>query len=114
MNDSRKAAIQAYKERKPERGIFAIRCTATGDVWVDSAMDLPAAENRIWFALKMGDRFTEQTLVAEFTKLGREAFTFEVLEKLDEDVADLNLRDLLKQKKLFWIEKLSARKITPV
>ncbi|MBZ5600867.1 MAG: GIY-YIG nuclease family protein [Acidobacteriia bacterium] len=114
MEASRKAAIQAYKERKPNRGIFAIRCQTTGSVWVDSAPDLPAAENRVWFALRMGDRFMDPAIVSEFAAHGRDAFTFEVLEKLDEDVSQLFLRDLLKEKKLHWVNRLSARKLSPV
>jgi len=114
MEASKKAAIQAYKERKPERGIFAIRCQPTGSVWVDSAMDLPAAQNRVWFALKLDDKFMEQTIRTEFAAHGREAFTFEVLEKLEEDVPQMALRDLLKEKKLHWVNQLSARKLSPV
>ncbi len=49
MTSSRKAAIRAFKERKTPRGIFAVRCSVTGGVWVDSAMDLDAAKNRVWF-----------------------------------------------------------------
>ena len=47
MTSSRKAAIQAYKERKTPRGVFAMRCRVTGNVWVDSAMDLEAALTRL-------------------------------------------------------------------
>ena len=30
----RKAAKVAYKERKPAAGIYAVRCTPTGEAWV--------------------------------------------------------------------------------
>jgi hypothetical protein len=110
----RKAAIQAYKERKTIRGIFAIRCLTTGSVWVDSAMDLRAAENRVWFALRLGDVHSDPAIVAEFQQHGRDAFTFEILEQLDEDVAPLAVRDLLREKKLHWLERLTARKLSPV
>jgi hypothetical protein len=114
MTNSRKAAIQAFKERKTPRGIFAVRCGATGNVWVDSAMDLEAAENRTWFALRHGDRFADKAIVAEFETHGREAFTFEVLEKFDDDVVQMALRDLLKERKLHWMAQLGARAISPV
>ncbi len=110
MTSSRKAAIQAYKERKTPRGIFAVRCQSTGAVWVDSAMDLVAAENRTWAALRFGDSQLDPTLAAQFREHGRDFFTFEVLEKLDDDVADIALRDILKEKKLSWRARLEAQK----
>jgi hypothetical protein len=110
----RKAAIQAYKEQKIARGVFAVRCQPTGSVWVDSAMDLRAAENRTWASLRLSDVHAEPTLVTEFREHGRDAFTFEILETLDDDVAPMSLRDLLKEKKLDWLDRLKARKLSPV
>jgi hypothetical protein len=113
MTLSRKEAIRAYKERKVPRGVFAMRCRATGNVWVDSAMDLEAAENRTWSSLRHGDVHMDKAIAAEFQTHGRDAFTYEVLEKLDEDVAPMSLRDLLKERKLHWIGKLQAGKLSP-
>jgi hypothetical protein len=109
--NSRKEAIQAYKERKTPRGIFAIRCQPTGDVWVESAMDLGAAENRTWAALRLSDVQLNPTLAAQFQEHGRDVFTFEILERLDDDVASIALRDLLKEKKSLWLERLEAHKL---
>jgi hypothetical protein len=114
MNSSRKAAIREFKERKTERGIFAVRCLPTGSVWVDSAMDLRAAENRTWASLRLGDVHADKSISEEFRTHSRDAFTFEILEKLDEDVAEMSIRDLLKEKKLHWLKELGARKLTPV
>jgi hypothetical protein len=114
VTTSRKAAIQAYKERKPPRGIFAIRCHTTGSVWVESATDLDAAENRTWFSLRHADRQLDKSIAAEFQTHGRDAFTYEILEKLPEDVAPMALRDLLKEKKLQWMAELGAGKLWPV
>lgn len=113
MISSRKAAIQAYKERKTPRGIFAMRCLATGSVWVDSAMDLAAAENRTWHVLRLGDRYHDPEIFVEFRAHGAESFRYEVLEKFDDDVAPLALRDLLKERKLHWLAQLNARKLSP-
>jgi hypothetical protein len=114
MTQSRKDAIRAYKERKTARGIFAIRCGATGSVWVDSATDLDMSENRTWFLLRNGDVQADKTAVAEFREHGQEAFTYEVLEKLDEDVAEMSVRDSLKDKKKHWLSRMSARPLWPV
>ena len=110
---NRKEAIREYKERKVARGVFAIRCAPTGSVWVDSAMDLDAAENRVWFALRLGDKFMEKTIVAQYGSHGRDAFSYEVLETIDGDTPQMSLRDLLKERKLHWVEKLQAHKLSP-
>jgi hypothetical protein len=114
MTSSRKDAIRAYKERKAPRGVFAMRCGATGNVWVDSAMDLEAAENRMWFALRHGGAHVEKSILLEFQDHGRDAFSYEILEKFDDDVEALALRDLLKERKLHWLAQLSAQKLSPV
>ena|ERR1700733_10490400 len=113
MISSRKAAIQAYKERRIARGIFAVRCLATGTIWVDFAMDLGAAENRTWFVLPIGDRYLDPEVFVEFRAHGAELFRYEILEKFDDDVAPLALRDLLRERKLHWLAQLNARKLSP-
>jgi hypothetical protein len=113
MTSSRRAAIQAFKERKTPRGIFAVRCRPTGSVWVDSWTDLKAAENRTWFLLRNGDVQLDKSIQAEFQLHGQEAFSYEVLETLDEDVAPMAMRDLLKERKLYWMVQLRARTLWP-
>jgi hypothetical protein len=112
--ESRKAAIAAYKEIKPERGVFAMRCSATNSVWVDSTPDLRAAQNRMWSSLRFAGAHTEKTMLAEFEAHGQDTFSFEVLEQLKEDVTPMALKDLLKEKKLQWMSRLGARPISPV
>ena len=114
MTQSRKDAIRAYKERKVARGIFAIRCAATGSVWVDSAMDLDMSEKRTWSMLRFADVQADKTAVAEFREHGQEAYTYEVLEKLDEDVAEMSVRDLLRDRKKHWLLQMNARPLWPV
>lgn len=113
MTPTRKAAIRAYKERKTARGIFALRCKVTGSVWVDSAMDLVAAENRARSVLRHGDPQIDKSVLAEVHTHGENSFTYEILETLDDDVLPLALRDLLKERKLHWLAQLSARKLWP-
>ena len=52
--EGRKAAVAAYKERKVETGIYAVRCTASDQVWVGIAPDLSTIQNRLWFTLRQG------------------------------------------------------------
>ncbi|HLJ45367.1 MAG TPA: GIY-YIG nuclease family protein [Bryobacteraceae bacterium] len=103
----RKQAIKEYKERKPLRGAFAVRCHATQKAWVGSSMNLSATQNGLWFALRQGAH-REATLQAAWNAHGEDAFGFEILEKLDDDVSPVTLGDILKEKKRQWVKELNA------
>jgi len=104
---NRKAAIRAFKERKVARGTFAVRCPATSQVWVGSAPNLDAWRNSLWFTLRNGTH-PNQELQRQWNAQGEQAFTYEILETVGDDVSPLALNDLLKEKKLAWKEKLGA------
>src|SRR5689334_15415195 len=105
---TRKEAIQQYKLRKPQRGAFAVRSTATGSVWVGSSPTLDSVQNSIWFGLRHGSYY-DKALQSEWNTYGESAFTYEILEQLDEDVNPLAIRDLLKATKAAWVDRLNAQ-----
>jgi len=109
---NRKQAIAEYKNRKTPRGAFAVRFADDGPAWVDSTPDLDAARNRLLFALRNG-MHTNKALQAEWNAHGESAFHYQVLEKLEDDLAPMAWSDLLKDKKKEWLERLGARKIDP-
>jgi hypothetical protein len=94
----RKAAIQDFKDRPPDRGVYAVRSLPDGRVWVGASPNLGAAKNGLWFQLRTGV-CRDRELQDAWTAAGEQAFTFEVLERLDEDVAPIAVSDLLKQAK---------------
>ncbi|HEU0119639.1 MAG TPA: GIY-YIG nuclease family protein [Bryobacteraceae bacterium] len=105
--DQKRAAVREWKERKPAYGIYAVRCSATGEVWVGATRDLHAAPNGLFFTLRTGVH-RELRLQQEWTRHGEPAFAFEVLETLKEDTAQLLIAGLLKERKLHWAAQLSA------
>jgi hypothetical protein len=105
---AKKEAIRAYKERKPQRGVYALRCAATARVWVGATPNLDAARNRLWFSLEHGAH-SDPVLQNDWNTHGEPSFYFEIMEKLKDDVSPLAIGDLLKEKKLHWQEQLSAR-----
>lgn len=107
---SRREAIREYKERKPKRGIFIVKCATAGQTWVETSPNLDSARNGLWFALRLGSH-PNRSLQTVWNEQGEDAFSFEILEQLDEDVSQLNVSDALKQKKREWIERLSSRAI---
>jgi uncharacterized protein (UPF0548 family) len=108
----RKRAIDDYKNRKPHRGIFAVRCAATPQVWVGASPDLDAARNSTYFMLRLGSH-RDTLLQAAWREHGEATFRFEVLEELDEDESPMLVRDLLLKKKGEWAERERARTLLP-
>lgn len=102
-----KEAVKEYKARKPVRGAYAVRCTATGRVWVGSSPNLNAAQNGIWFSLRHGGH-RDKALQDEWNAHGEPTFQYEILEKLDDDISPLAVNDLLKEKRRYWAARLGA------
>lgn len=105
--EDRKAAMAAYKERKVEAGIYAIRCAPSGQIWIGGAPDLSTIRNRHWFVLRQG-LHTNRMLQAAWVAHGGEAFAFEVLERLDEEEIGYVRDRLLKEALARWVEELEA------
>ena len=103
----RKEAARQFKERKPSPGIYALRCRATGRTWVDLSPNLDAARNGQFFQLNQRLHRNKE-LQAEWNAQGEESFEFAVLESLPEDTPSLNLRDLLQERKRFWVAQTQA------
>lgn len=110
--NQRKDAIRTYKERKIPRGIFVLVSTSTDRRWVDSAPNLDAARNMLWFELKQGVHRNSE-LQREWNTQGEVSFEFEVVETLDVDTPDIAVRDELKTKRRDWAAKLGAPTVSP-
>ena len=106
----RKAAVSAYKERKPVAGLYAIRCAATDEQWVGSAPDLSTIWTRRMFALKQGVE-TNKALQSAWSAHGAESFAFRILEEIDLDELTYGRERALKERVAHWREKLGAAAI---
>lgn len=104
----RREIASEFKERKVPRGIYVIRCSATGEAWVGASTNLDAAQNSQWFQLR-GGLHRDPSLQLAWKHHTDQAFQLEVLEQLDEDLSPLLLTDLLKTKKKEWAVALQAR-----
>jgi hypothetical protein len=103
----RKAAIAAYKERKPALGVYAIICTATGEAWVGFSRRVDTQKNRIWFELGLG-KSPQASLQAAWNQHGEREFRYEELERLREDFPELERDDELKRRQDLWRSRLHA------
>lgn len=107
---SRRELVRDYKERKVPLGIYAVRCSATGQAWVGMSKDLDQQPNRLWFALKSGGH-PNRAMQAAYAAHSADAFAFEALEVVDKDLGDLGRDSLLKARDAHWRAQLGAAKI---
>ena len=108
---SRREALRQYKERKLSAGVFAVRCTASGQAWVGMANDLDQKQNRIWFGLRTG-AFANREMQAAWNAHGEAAFAYEPLEVVDtEGASRMGVDMLLKDAEAIWRDKLGAGKV---
>ena len=107
-SEAKKNAVRKFKERKPLRGIYAVECSATGRKWVGGTRNLEANRNGLWFTLRHGGHH-DKPLQEEWNAQGQAAFEYRILESFDEEVAELNVPDLLKEKAKLWSAQLQAR-----
>ncbi|RAK60611.1 GIY-YIG nuclease family protein [Phenylobacterium hankyongense] len=108
---SRRAAIRDYKERKAQAGIFAVRCLATGEVWVAVSRNLGQQQNSVWFGLR-GGGYPNRAAQALWNAHGEAAFSFEVVEAIeDEDLSAYARDNRLKEALRRGLERLGAKKL---
>jgi hypothetical protein len=100
-SEDRKAAIAAYKKRSAAAGIFAVRCQASGQVWVGQTLNLDTMQNRIWFSLRMGSH-SNADLQRAWSAHGEANFAYEALEQLEDEELAYVRDKLLKERETHW------------
>ncbi|MBV8977565.1 MAG: GIY-YIG nuclease family protein [Alphaproteobacteria bacterium] len=108
--EDKKAAVAAYKERKPEPGIYLVRCAATGQSWAGAAPQLSAIWNRMSFALRQGAG-SPASLQAAWREHGADSFSFEIVENMDPEDLSYSRDRILRERRDRWCETLNAEAI---
>ncbi|MDD5309762.1 MAG: GIY-YIG nuclease family protein [Deltaproteobacteria bacterium] len=94
-----------YKETPKQAGVFAIRNTVNGKVYMGSSLNLHGPLNKHRFTLKMGSH-RNTALQADWNAYGEDAFTFEILEVVKEtSEPGFCVDDELTLLEQIWIEK---------
>jgi len=104
---ARRQIASEFKQRSVPRGIYAVRCSATGQVWVGSSPNLDAVQNSLWFQLR-GGMSRHRSLQSAWKGQGEAAFTLETLEKFADDLSPLLLNQQLVDQKKAWVLELGA------
>jgi hypothetical protein len=103
----RKAAITAHKERKIPGGIYALRCAASGEIWVGQTPNLDTIRNRHWFVLAQKGS-THRSLQLAWNAHGADSFSFDILEQMEPEELTYVRDARLKERQLFWRDNLAA------
>lgn len=113
MSSQRKRdLVREYKERKQRRGVYAVRCSANGQVWASASPNLDAQQNSLWFQLKLGSH-PNRVLQEAWKQHGEATFSFEVAAELsDEDRTPYALKADLKTLEAECQERLGATAVT--
>jgi hypothetical protein len=106
-SETRKLAIADYKKRASVAGVFAIRCPATGEIWVGQALDLEKIQNRIWFTLRMGSHRNAE-LQRAWSTHGEAGLSLETLERIEEEELAYVRDTLLKERVQHWRTQLNG------
>jgi len=79
----RKELLQEYQERPPQYGIFAVRNSKTGEVWVGASKNIDFQESGLWVRrrgklrmIKVGQK--------SWNKHGEAKFSYSILERITE------------------------------
>ena len=109
--ERRRDLVKDYKERKVARGIFAVRCRASGEVWLGVGRSLDNMHNGIWFALRLGTH-PAKSLQAAWYAHGEKSFVYEIVEEVDaKDMTPYMLQSLLKERLQHWQAAWNAEAI---
>jgi len=104
-NDSKKAAIAAYKNREANAGIYMLRCAEAGQQWVGYTPDFDAIMNRVTFSLRFGNH-RSRTLQAAWNQHGQACLVLEQVERFDPKMIPTG--EALKARLVHWQQKLDA------
>ena len=105
--EDKKAAITGWKKRKTAPGIFAVRCAASGEVWIGQTLNLDTVQNRIWFSLRAGGH-DNAGLKSAWAAHGADAFSFEPLEALEDEELSYVRDASLRERAIHWRTTLNA------
>ena len=97
---------RAYKESRPAMGIYQIRNTVNGKLFVDSSKNLAGTRTSREFQLRMGTFPSSQSLKTELAQQGAASFVVSVLEELPPPQPGEREELLLLTAKLRWQEQL--------
>lgn len=106
MDKNRQRELKlAYRLSRPPMGIYAIRNSANGKLYLDRSTNLTGSLNRHRLELKLGTH-RNPAMMQDWRQYGEAQFAFEILEQLkDSPEPDFNYAAELDRRLAHWREK---------
>lgn len=104
---NRKELKRQYKETQHPMGLFRVRNTVNGKVFIGTSVNLSVALNSQKAKLRLGGH-VNSALQSDWNQLGPDAFEFDILDTLTPpERLDYNPADDLRALEELWLDKLS-------
>lgn len=104
--ERRKELLQEYAERPAQNGIFAVRNSKTGEVWVGASRNIDTQQNGLWVRLK-GRMLVNKDVQDSWNKHGETKFSYSILERIT-DTDPHTVERLLPERSAAWRQQLKA------
>lgn len=95
-----------YKQNTPDMGIYQLRNTVNGKVYVGSSKNLDATRTSRLFQLRMGKAVFNSDLQKELNEFGAGKFEFDILGVLDKPEPGETSEEALAALHVQWLEKV--------
>lgn len=108
MTKTRKELQAEYKERKVPMGVYQVRNTTSGKVFIGSSKDLVAIWNRLRLQLDTGGHPNTE-LQRDWKSLGEQGFAYEIVSELTpsaDDAPGKDYADDIKELEKLFLEEL--------
>ena len=103
---NKKQLAHQYKQRPLTLGVFVIRNTVNGKIFLASGQNLAGIINRHKFELRHGGHKNKQ-LQADWNELGPSHFAFEIVEQLDPPAqGQFDVKQELRVMEDLWLDEL--------
>jgi hypothetical protein len=104
--ERRRELLEEYANRPAQTGIFAVRNTKTGEVWVGASRNIDVQKNGLWARLK-NKMLLEKDVQTSWNKHGEAKFSYSILERITESDPHIVER-LLPERATNWRTQLRA------
>ncbi len=103
--------LEAWKNLRPEMGVISFQCSATDEIFLTTATDIPTKFNRIRFQLSAGN-CPNKRLQELWEQYGEDAFELQVIKRLEYDDPTENHQEELETLcELCLLENPKARRV---
>src|SRR5690349_9023499 len=106
MTKGKKDLKKEYQQTDLQMGIYQIKNSVNGKIFIGAGENLPGIINSNRFQLKLGNH-KNKALQEDWNRYGEDVFIFEILDEIQPNlVENRNNREVLNEQLIIWLENL--------